>query len=253
VYLAFEDWQTLPDLTVFAHWRQQGREVRLTLPLWMPDSSLDYIHDRIAPVKDQVDGLLIPNLGTARYFMERGWNVAADAPVNAANHTSLSSMLGMGLSRVTLSPEMTAAQTREAAGPLSAHCEAIIHGPLALMHLVHCPYRAAMKLPGTGEGCRACQEKALTLRDRKGMNFPLRHTRLARCQMTIYNAVPMDTSSSLNRLPALGSWRLDFLTESPEEVASTVQLYRALRDGEPVTLPTEKSPHTTGHWFRGVE
>ena len=121
------------------------------------------------------------------------------------------------------------------------------------MHLVHCPYRAAMNLPGTGEGCRACQEKSLTLRDRKGMDFPLRHTRLARCQMTVYNAVTMDTSASLNRLPLLGTWRLSFLTEDEKAVADTVSLYRALRDGEPVLLPTEKNPHTTGHWFRGVE
>ena len=253
VYLSPEDWAALPAAESFTALRRFGKPLWLQLPLWLTDQSLDQLLCRLLPLQPVLDGLLAPNLGTACYFLRQGFAVAGDAPLNATNTATVRSLLGLGLTRITLSPELTCAQAREAAQAEAPRCEGLIHGPVALMHLVHCPLRAARGLSGTGEGCRACGEAPLGLRDRKGLVFPLRHTRLARCQMTLYNALPLDTSAALDRLPALGAWRLTFLDEPAAQVAEAVALYRRLRDGEGVPPLSSDHPHTTGHWFRGVE
>ncbi len=253
LYLAPEDWTALPAPESIAALRRFGKPIWLHLPLWLTDQSLDQLNCWLSPLRPMIDGLLAPNLGTACYFLRQGYAVAGDAPMNAANGATVRSLLNLGLARVTLSPELTCAQAREAAQSDASRCEGLIHGPVALMHLVHCPFRAARGLPGDGQGCRACGEASLALRDRKGLDFPLRHTRLTRCQMTLYNALPLDTRASLNRLPALGSWRLTLLDESAARVGETVALYRRLRDGENVAPLASDHPHTTGHWFRGVE
>lgn len=253
VYLSPEDWTALPSPESLAALRRYGKPLWLQLPLWLTDRSLVEVNRCLIPLRPYLDGLLAPNVGTACYFLQQGYHVAGDAPMNAANAAAVRSLLDLGLTRITLSPELTCAQAREAAQSEAARCEGLIHGPVALMHLVHCPLRAARGLPGTGEGCRACGEASLGLRDRKGLVFPLRHTRLSRCQMTLYNALPLDTSAALDRLPALGTWRLTFLDEPAAHVRETVSLYRRLRDGEITAPPPSDHPHTTGHWFRGVE
>jgi putative protease len=247
VDIAPEDFTALPDLSPLLPWRQRGIPVTLALPLWLPDRSLAWLEGLLDPLRPLLDGLMAPNIGTARFFLERGWAVAGDLSMNITHKASVDTLADLGLRRLTLSPELTAAQVRAAVGDQAQRCESVLYGRLALMHLVHCPYRAAKGLPGTGEGCRACGDEALALVDRKHIAFDLRRTRLDRCQMTVYNGVPMDTRSQLERIPALGGWQLRFLEESPRQVSATVKSYRG------GTSPSPSKTHTTGHWFRGIE
>ena len=253
VYLAVKDWQEMSDLAPLQIWRQKGRRLMAALPLWLPDASLSFIEQKLLPLRDALDGLLCPNLGTAAHFIRTGWQVITDASLNAANPAAVETLLNMGVERVTLSSELTCAQAREAALDQSESCEGIIHGRLALMHLVHCPLRALRQLPGTGEGCRSCQDQPMALHDRKGYSFPLVPTRLIRCQLTLYNTLPIVTAQAIDRLPRLGSWRLQFLDEDIPTIWRVTTVYRALIQGQSSIDKLDDFAHTTGHWFRGVE
>ena len=63
------------------------------------------------------------------------------------------------------------------------------------------------------------------LRDRVGMEHPLRAD--VGCRNTLFNAVPQTAAESLPRLLARGArhLRVEFLDDSPEDVAQTLALY----------------------------
>ena len=134
---------------------------------------------------------------------------------------------------------------------MSDFCELLVYGPIPLMHLVHCPFRAGKKLPGNGYGCQACKDVPCFLRDRTGTDFPILSIRLLRCQSVLLNSVPLDLSQAADRLPWVGSWRMDFYSESPENVAFIVNRFQAVSNGE--TVPAYPHAYTTGHYLHGVD
>ena len=140
----------------------------------------------------------------------------------------------------------------------------IVWGRLALMHLRHCPLRAARGEKGPHAACRRCDEcgsgdrlDGRVLVDRKGVAFPLR--RVAQpggCVVQVLNSAPLMPLRKLDRLPKASGWRL--LLAEDEPVEAIVRVYRAALDGEDFKALDEwkiieTMNTTTGHYFRGVE
>lgn len=93
----------------------------------------------------------------------------------------------------------------------------------------------------------------LSLRDRKGMTFPVRCI-CDSCYNIIYNSLPVSLLKDADRVRSLGcaSWRIHLTTESGREAAAVVNAFvKTFINGEPAN---EHLPETTrGHFKRGVE
>ncbi len=254
IYWAPEHWAHGPDdLTRLDAWRKQGRKVYLAMPLLLREDDFAVAARFAIETREHWDGILAPNLGMIQWAQREGLPVVGDIALNVTNPQTRDFYLEQGLERVTLSPELNASQIRDCSKGQEGRCEAVVQGRLPLMTLSHCPLRASTE--GEEEGCRACSGHLLILRDRKGVEFPVRRTRLSQCQQTLFNSVPLSLEAHWGKLPPMGNWRVYLLDESPEDCRRIVETYRKLLDGEdiPVCAEGRQQAVTSGHWFRGVQ
>jgi len=191
-------------------------------------------------------GAAASNIGQIKPLKERFDHVVGDYTLNAANTDCAMAYINMGLDRVTLSVELTAPQIRDIIKTTPA--EVIGYGRLPMMNLLHCPMRER-----SGR-CEADCMKGNVITDRKGYRFTLLPLTLERgkCNIQLLNSLPIDGLRAFDKLmerpPKV--MRLNFYTETPEEVRNVTAAYRrAIDQGE--IVPFE---HTTGgHFARGVK
>ena len=101
-----------------------------------------------------------------------------------------------------------------------------------MFHMEHCVFCAFLSEGKDYRDCgRPCDEHNVQLRDRVGAEHPLKAD--AGCRNTVYNSRAQTGAESVRRLLDLGVRRLrvDFLSEGPAEVASTIACYRDLLAG----------------------
>ena len=185
---------------------------------------------------------------------------AGDFMLNIGNDLSAAQLRDWGLELYTPSVELNAGQI----APLGGRTNLIVWGRLPLMHLRHCPLRAAEGMKGTHGDCRHCDVCAASDRlngrrlvDRRGAAFPLR--RIAQpggCVVQVLNSAELMPLRKRDRLPETSGWRL--LLDADEPVEAVVKVYRAALDGKdfralPEWASIEGMQTTTGHYFRGVE
>jgi len=183
-----------------------------------------------------------------------------DFLLNAGNSLSDTQLAEWGLEACTPSVELTAGQIRAIGGRRSL----VVWGRFPLMHLRHCPLRAAEGMKGRHADCRRCDGCAVADRldgreliDRRGAAFPLRRLAMpGGCVIQVLNSAALMPLRRVNRLPKASGWRL--LLDDGDDVRAVTRLYRAALDGEDFkSLPEwgviDALNTTTGHYFRGVE
>ncbi len=170
----------------------------------------------------------------------------ADASLHCMNLFAAGSWISLGAERVTLSPELSRAQS----APLLAAvpCDVRVYGREALMNLRHCPARAAgASCDRMGGGCAA---HGLWLTSHLRQRFPLwpLHAQDG-CTVQVLNAPILSLHREIGELTDMGaaSLRAVFREETPEECA---RILRALRDP---ASQLHGEGYTRGHWLRGVE
>src|SRR4029079_15953300 len=79
---------------------------------------------------------------------------------------------------------------------------------------------------------RPCEKHRVHLRDRVGVEHPLRAD--VGCRNTLFNAVPQTGARFFNELRSTGlqRFRIELLEETPEETAKVIRAYHALLRGE---------------------
>ncbi len=214
-----------------------------------------------------VDGVLAGNLGLIKKAGEiTGKPVYADFSLNVFNHRTALFLKKAGVSRVTLSPELTLHQIRKLVPLLPVPAEVIIHGAMPLMVSEHC-------IPGAllGDGrphgdCRGpCRDRHYGLRDRKGVVFPLEMDRA--CRMHIFNSRDLCMLEHTGDLVGAGpaALRIEARREGAGYVRDVVRAYRRVMASLPEALAGDElaglkkslagySPagFTRGHYYRGV-
>ncbi len=183
-----------------------------------------------------------------------------DYMLNVGNDLAAAQLHDWGMEAYTPSVELTAGQVDAMGGRKSL----VMWGRLPLMHLRHCPLRAARGMKGKHADCRHCDGckpadrlDGRALVDRRDTAFPLRRLAMpGGCVVQVLNSVPLMPLKRLDRLPGVGSWRL--LLEPDEPTGAIVRVYRAALDGEDFrALPEweiiDDMNTTAGHYFRGVE
>lgn len=237
---------------------RENQSLALALPAVLTDAALDALHSWAKQNRDRFAMTFLSNIGQ----LDLDWpgHRVGDYMLNVGNRLTVSQLAAWGMGAYAPSVELNAGQI----APLGGEKHLILWGRLPLMHLRHCPLRAARGMKGPHRDCRHCDGcqpdarlngKALV--DRKGAAFPL--NRLAMpggCVIQVLNSVPLMPLKHLNRLPGASGWRLLLRVDEPVEAITRV--YRAALDGVdfralPEWAAIETMNTTTGHYFRGVE
>jgi putative protease len=173
------------------------------------------------------DGLLVRNAGGLAYCARNGLPFVADFALNAANELTVELLKARGAERVTASYDLSGDQLFDLLAAVPPDwLEIVIHQHMPMFHMEHCVFCAVLS-PGTDKtNCgRPCDRHDVKLRDRVGMEHPLKAD--VGCRNTLFNAVPQTAAEFLPRLVARGArhLRVEFLDDPPETVARTLGLY----------------------------
>jgi putative protease len=179
------------------------------------------------------DGMLVRNLGGLAFYAARGVPMVADFSLNAANELAVQHYLDRGAQRVTSSYDLNREQLLDLVATTTPESlEVVLHQHMPMFHMEHCVFCAVLS-PGTNRtNCgRPCDRHEVTLRDRMGMEHPLKAD--VGCRNTLFNAIPQSAAELAATLVERGvrDFRIELLNQSPAEVRRTIELYRSLLAG----------------------
>ncbi len=179
------------------------------------------------------DGYLVRNYDHLNFFSD--CRRVGDFSLNVANPlTAEHFMQRFGLERLTASYDLNISQLESllrAAPP--AWFEVTIHQHMPMFHMEHCVFCAFLSTGKDFRDCgRPCDHHDVRVRDRVGQEHPLKAD--AGCRNTVFNARAQTGAEFVGRLQAQGvrRFRIEFVNESPDEVATTIARYRGLLRGE---------------------
>ena len=184
-------------------------------------------------VSSNADGYLVRNPEHLRFFA--GQRRRGDFSLNVANPLAADWFIThQQLERVTVSYDLNAEQV---AGLLRAAppewFELTLHQHMPLFHMEHCVFCAFLSQGTDYSNCgRPCDKHVVKLRDRTGAEHPLKAD--SGCRNTVFNARAQTGAESLGRFLELGArvFRIEFVDETAEQVATVIGRYRALLRGE---------------------
>ncbi len=181
----------------------------------------------------EADGYLIRNYDHLGFF--NGSRCIGDYSLNVANRLAAEYFKErFALERITASYDLNFTQLESllsAARP--DWFEVTIHQHMPMFHMEHCVFCAFLSKGTDYTNCgRPCDKHDVKIRDRVGAEHPLKAD--VGCRNTVFNALAQTGAEYARRMLDLGlrHFRLEFLNETPEQVASTIDKYRALLRGE---------------------
>ena len=179
------------------------------------------------------DGYLMRNYDHLQFFA--GERCVGDFSLNVANPLAAEYFIRRcGLARLTASYDLNAAQLEallRAAPP--EWFEVTIHQHMPMFHMEHCVFCAFLSEGTDYRNCgRPCDKQEVRLRDRVGLEHPLKAD--AGCRNTVFNARAQTGAESVERLRRLGArhFRVEFVNETPAAVTTVLSHYQALLRGE---------------------
>jgi putative protease len=179
------------------------------------------------------DGYLVRNYDHLSFFAQD--RRIGDFSLNIANHLSADYFKNkFGLERVTASYDLNFQQLESLLqGAAADWFEITIHQHMPMFHMEHCVFCAFLSAGTDYTNCgRPCDQHDVKLRDRVGMEHPLKAD--VGCRNTVFNALAQTGAEYVERMLAVGArnFRIEFLNETPEQVTQTISKYRQLLSGE---------------------
>ena len=179
------------------------------------------------------DGYLVRNYDHLSFFA--GERCVGDFSLNVANPlTAEYFMQRCGLERLTASYDLNIVQLEGLLGAAPPEWfEVTIHQHMPMFHMEHCVFCAFLSEGTDYRNCgRPCDKQEVRLRDRIGLEHPLKAD--AGCRNTLFNARAQTGAESVERLQTLGArhFRVEFVNETPVAVATVLSRYQALLRGE---------------------
>jgi putative protease len=180
------------------------------------------------------DGVLIRNLGAIAHFAASPLEKIGDFSLNVANPLTAQHFIAQGLARATISYDLSIAQVLDLlrAAP-AAWFELTLHQHMPMFHMEHCVFAAFMSPGSSFLDCgRPCEKHRVHLRDRVGIEHPLRAD--VGCRNTLFNAQAQTGARffTVLRETGLRHFRIELLEEDAEETHRILRAYQALLAGE---------------------
>jgi putative protease len=185
-------------------------------------------------------GVLIRNLGAMSFFQDAGIPMTGDFSLNVANPLTAEILKKTGLERLTISYDLNIEQVVDllAAAPPSWF-ELTLHQHMPMFHMEHCAFAAFLSNGTDFTNCgRPCDKHRVHLRDRVGMNHPLKAD--VGCRNTLFNAVAQTGAQFFDELREHGlrCFRVELLEEDADEAMIVLRTYQELlagqRDGDEI-------------------
>jgi putative protease len=154
--------------------------------------------------------------------------------LNVANPLTADFLIASGLEQLTVSYDLNIDQVLDllhAAPP--AWFELTLHQHMPMFHMEHCVFAAFMSGGKSFLDCgRPCEKHQVKLRDRVGMEHPLKAD--VGCRNTLFNATPQTGASFFSDLMNAGlrHYRVELLEESRDEAARIIVTYQDLLAGK---------------------
>ncbi len=179
------------------------------------------------------DGYLVRNYDHLQFFA--GCRRRGDFSLNVANQLAAEHFIRKhGLEHVTASYDLNIAQLESLLREAPADWfEITLHQHMPMFHMEHCVFCAFLSKGRDYRDCgRPCDRHVVKLRDRVGMEHPLKAD--VGCRNTLFNARAQTGAEFYSQLFELGvrKFRIEFVNESAAEVTATLSRYRALLRGE---------------------
>ncbi|MBW4084213.1 peptidase U32 family protein [Paenibacillus sp. S150] len=205
----------------------------LGMPRMMTELHFDQYDHLLNGERLPIDGLMITNLGAIRRYRGAGYSMIGDANLNVYNHLSAGLYAGLGLEKLTVSPEMTMEHFAAFTSRCDLPLEVVVHGTPALMYMEHDLYENTEVMePIAEEDNLYVSNDVLVLKTDKGEN-PVYRDQYGRCHLLFSKELcylPM-----LNEMSGLGiaSFRIEGATYSTEELRTIIAAYQAALDAPP--------------------
>jgi putative protease len=181
----------------------------------------------------EADGWLVRNYDDLVFFA--GSRCVGDFSLNVANGLTADYFKNhAGLERLTASYDLNILQLEallRSAPP--EWFEITLHQHMPMFHMEHCVFCAFLTNGTDYTNCgRPCDKHAVRMRDRVGLEHPLKAD--AGCRNTLFNARAQSGAEYAARLMALGArhFRIEFVHETADETARVIVKYIALLRGE---------------------
>jgi putative protease len=241
VYLDFEDVRRYKDAVSSA--RSEIAKSGAQTTLWLATPRIQKAGEQgfFRLIENaQPDGILIRNLGALHFFQKsregEPLRLAGDFSLNIANPISAHEFLRRGLESVTISYDLTADQVLDLAGAMPEGTqdalEITLHQHMPMFHMEHCVFAAVLSKGSSFLDCgRPCESHRVHLRDRVGMEHPLRAD--AGCRNTLFNAVPQTGAHFYEALEAAGirRFRVELLEQDLGTTSRMLSAYQELLAG----------------------
>ena len=219
-------------------------------PVVFDREARDIREELTAALGDGIRHILVGNIGHLPLIREAVTACGLDGEVtlhgdlrlNTANTPAAACLLGLGLSDLILSPELTVPRMRDISAALSEHgfiaaTTATVYGRLPLMLLEKCAIREIYRHMKPEAVCReVCGRNAAILKDRMGKEFPVLREDAPKGmghRNLVCNSLPTAMSDRMDEVfrGHLAGHHFIFTVESPREVDRVIAAYR---EGKPL-------------------
>ena len=231
LYADFEDIRRYGDIVKRVRDHGQGAKLYLATPRIQKSSEAGFFKliERAEP-----QGVLIRNLGAIAYFRDAGIPITGDFSLNVANPLTADFLKQTGLERLTISYDLNIEQVLDllnAAPP--EWFEITLHQHMPMFHMEHCAFAAFLSKGTDFTNCgRPCEKHRVHLRDRVGMEHPLKAD--VGCRNTLFNAVPQTGAQYFTALKHVGLryFRVELLEQTGAEASRIIRTYQDLLLGQ---------------------
>lgn len=179
------------------------------------------------------DGVLVRNTGAIEHFANSALELVGDFSLNVANPVAAAMFIHRSLSRVTISHDLNTPQILallQQAPP--DWFELTIHHHMPMFHMEHCVFAAFLSNGSDHTNCgRPCEKHRVHLRDRVGVEHPLRAD--VGCRNTLFHATSQTGAAFFEEFHSAGirTFRIELLEESASEATSIIRAYQSLLAG----------------------
>jgi len=178
--------------------------------------------------------ILVRSAGLLHALRERPHpELIGDFSLNAANAITAAELLETGLSSLTPTHDLNAAQIAALARSIGGDAiEAIAWQHLPVFHTEHCVFCRFLSTGTSYRDCgRPCEEHRVALRDAAGRAHPVMAD--VGCRNTVFGAEAQESSRHLEEWMAAGIYRfrLEFAHESGEQVTRIVRAFEDALSG----------------------
>ena len=172
--------------------------------------------------------ILVRSTGLLHALRERPHpELTGDFSLNAANALTAAELFELGLSVLTPTHDLNAAQVAELAREAGGgRMEAIVYQHLPVFHTEHCVFCRFLSTGTSYRDCgRPCESHVVALRDAAGREHPVLAD--VGCRNTVFGAEAQEASKHIDawRATGIGRFRLEFAHESAEQVTAVTRAF----------------------------